>query len=974
MKNCVNHRLIPLVLVFFTVNFVTGEVKSFGQTINMNWSVSEFQPDIKQGGRANTIAVHPTNNDIIFVASESGGLFKSADRGITWRHVNSLPCFFTYSVVFAPSHPNILLVTTGDDFKTAGGGGVWRSTNGGQTWTQATVTLPASITGRLAGYEISIAPDSGAIYVGAAFGALMSSDNGASWTFQDVFGGGDRRVSSILALGGNLVLAGGPRGIRRSTDGGQTWTQPATTAGAVYDLHAFGRSPHSPLQAYVVNSGTQLFYTHDGGNNWTQINSAPSGGGGCGGISFIKAVPRSYLDETLTLRNGLELYYGNRCDLFLLKAPFHPLTGDPIYSGQWQRADIDHGDTRDVAFHSPTLINQPLPLLLGTDGGLHKTADFGATWRYVGGGRDGYNALQITEIKGQFISDIGRHDLYFGTQDNDVRASGDNGVTWPGQLCCEGFFIEAQRLVQSEADSKINTVVCAPCNNVISDPLYSVNTQWRNPPGAGGSNPMVVREPVRFQGVDESSSFSKGMAVTHDLGVSWSGFVSFNEERRDLPKLARPLTGVPNLPAVVYQAYRAPGWAPGNHEINRLMRIESRGAGLSYPSMNNFGGLGITPTMFAWYQVYAVNPGDHLHLMAPDVINQRVMETRDGGNNWTEAPGLTNLVTDSGRLLFNKGIFPNLTAISFSHQLPRGLLAGTSEGAIYQSSDLGANWSRIPGSEKVTFVTSFYWRTLNDVIVSTYGRGLWRLRNLPVIPIVDFGKWCFGPCNISLLRPEEWRRSILIYNGRVTGARIEGDVLQEVFVTTDSSVVFGAESGQSAPAIKVTETNSEVGFSGAPPLPKPPKEGWIIKGLVFDKDNRLAGLIFGDQPMTLAPPESDKDIKGPTEPPSAGKPYIHIVAGRNHGAPTASPGEVIRVTGANFPRDAVLEIAVDGQSSHDQIRTDGQGAFIVQIPAPPEMGMHSVIITTGGGKKTVLDGSMFLVTHLDENKKDKKDQ
>jgi hypothetical protein len=42
--------LLPVLFLFAAV-FGVGEVKSFGQTINMNWSVSEFQPDIKQGGR-----------------------------------------------------------------------------------------------------------------------------------------------------------------------------------------------------------------------------------------------------------------------------------------------------------------------------------------------------------------------------------------------------------------------------------------------------------------------------------------------------------------------------------------------------------------------------------------------------------------------------------------------------------------------------------------------------------------------------------------------------------------------------------------------------------------------------------------------------------------------------------------------------------------------------------------------------------
>src|SRR5690242_9112328 len=40
------------------------------------WTVSEFQPDVPNGGRANTISVHPTDNKQMIVASETGGLFR----------------------------------------------------------------------------------------------------------------------------------------------------------------------------------------------------------------------------------------------------------------------------------------------------------------------------------------------------------------------------------------------------------------------------------------------------------------------------------------------------------------------------------------------------------------------------------------------------------------------------------------------------------------------------------------------------------------------------------------------------------------------------------------------------------------------------------------------------------------------------------------------------------------------------------
>ena len=117
----VRQAVLPIVLnvAFFTVSAAAP----FGG----RFEVSEFQPNIPNGGRADTIAVHPTNDNTILVASESGGLFRSTDRGHTWLHVDSLPVIWTRAVAFLPANPDVIIVTAGEigggiglgDFKVA---------------------------------------------------------------------------------------------------------------------------------------------------------------------------------------------------------------------------------------------------------------------------------------------------------------------------------------------------------------------------------------------------------------------------------------------------------------------------------------------------------------------------------------------------------------------------------------------------------------------------------------------------------------------------------------------------------------------------------------------------------------------------------------------------------------------------------------------------------------------------------------
>ena len=129
---CTNQKLTWLALVASANGTCNPEA----------WVLSAMQPDIKEGGRADTIAVNPTDDKTILVVSESGGMFRSADRGGTWVHVDTLPVFQTNAVAYLPSNPSIVIATAEADYGTANGGGIWRSTNSGANWTQ--VAAPAA--------------------------------------------------------------------------------------------------------------------------------------------------------------------------------------------------------------------------------------------------------------------------------------------------------------------------------------------------------------------------------------------------------------------------------------------------------------------------------------------------------------------------------------------------------------------------------------------------------------------------------------------------------------------------------------------------------------------------------------------------------------------------------------------------------------------------------------------------------------
>jgi photosystem II stability/assembly factor-like uncharacterized protein len=792
------------------------------------WNVAEHQPDLAQGGRANAVAVHPANGDELFVASDGGGLFKSTDRGLHWTHVDTLPVFFTQAVAYVDS--NVVLVSAKADFKTDNGGGVWRSDDGGATWTQRPLPGP---TGRLSAYEISVsAPNA---VVGTSKGVFVSTDGGVSWTHEDPFGGSGE-VFSVLLMPGNpsRIYASGPAGVRLGTIPLGPWVAPASAGiGGVWTVHAFGRSPLSPSHAFLT-TGHSVWRTEDSGVNWTLIPAPPNPGGGCDSMPFIKAAARGAF---------LDLYFGNECKLHRLAVPVDSGgTADfsSVVSGAWQLLGADPSGMRDLA-----LVDAE-PVLLATNRGLHNTADQGLQWSYTGGGRDGYSALQVAEIKGQLVQSEAATDLYFATRDNGLwAADAEAADVYPDPRPGEAFFLEAERTVPSPAESRITWKACNPCKTSQSNRHFANETEWAGPDG-GTNAPVLLKRHQYMQNVPS------GLEWTPDAGTTWHPFASHSEETIGIPTLARPGFGF--IPPIVYQA-----------KETRLLRVLGNGM-VFHPAMTGFGGLGIRETRFAQYAVYGVRGSTHV--IAPDIVNQRMMETTDAGDIWSEMAGLTSLVTDNGKLLFQTEVqddagdplvrAPLVTAVSFSPQDPRLVVIGTQEGGIFVSSNQGQTWSKIAGSEKAPHITSFFWANANTVFLSTYGRGLWKLTNRRIIVADAFDDFC-GSCEVVANdggpgRPP-FDGSVLVFEGSILGVRTDNRRLREVFVTPGSSVLFTGDPKDEQEDIVITESNGKDSFE---PLPKPP-DGWIVTGVVFTTDDVLTGTVFAESEMSLLPPESEKE-------------------------------------------------------------------------------------------------------------------
>ena len=215
----------------------------------------------------NRIVIDPNNNDVVLVAATgplfgSGGergIYKTTDGGRTWKQVLRVDEWTgANDLVISPTNPRILFASTYQRVRNAccmnGGGpgsGIWKSTDGGDTWTRLSGNgLPDGPLGRIA---LDIFRRSGNFVYALIEGPVQGRGGGA--------GGGGR-------AGGGAPAASPTTGLWRSDDGGLNWR--FVNAGNPRPMY-FSQvriDPNSPDRVYL--GGVGMWMTIDGGKSFEQ--------------------------------------------------------------------------------------------------------------------------------------------------------------------------------------------------------------------------------------------------------------------------------------------------------------------------------------------------------------------------------------------------------------------------------------------------------------------------------------------------------------------------------------------------------------------------------------------------------------------------------------------------------------------------------------------------------------------------------
>jgi hypothetical protein len=369
------------------------------------------------GGRVRALAFDPRNANKVFAGTASGGLWISEDGGESWRaNHDFLPNLSVTTIVVDPANPAVMYLGTGEASAGLVGVGAFKSTDSGSTWrylekTSADANFDWRFVNRLA-----IHPGQPQVLLAAlthndrVTGSIYRSANGGlTWT----------RAASLRALDiafdpntpSNALAGLDDGGLAYSRDAGATWTRtgrliaaPSGRGDTARAEIAFARSQPGVVYASIDNAKGEVWRSDDSGATWQKMG-APQHLGPQG--DYDNAIWVDPTDASHVIVAGLDIYQSRDAGVTFIKV------------SDWTIApDSPHADHH--ALVSPPNFAANPALFNGNDGGVYKALNVYSLANGTAG--VGWQNMNIGLAVTQFYSGAGRTAaggrIIGGTQDN----------------------------------------------------------------------------------------------------------------------------------------------------------------------------------------------------------------------------------------------------------------------------------------------------------------------------------------------------------------------------------------------------------------------------------------------------------------------------------------------------------------------------------------------------------------------------
>lgn len=377
------------------------------------------------------IAVDPANSKILLLSAildsapgpkgqnnaANVGIWRSTNGGISWKHVLSGTA--GTDVVFDPANPSIAFAGLGFSSTISG---VYKSTDGGQTWTLLSSGIPTGTTNNIFRVGLGISSDGTHVYAVLDDGGTntlvnssvyVSTDTGATWTAKAIPTNGNQGFYDLYVTvdpsdsTGNTAYVG-EIDILQTTDGGTTWTNLTnSTTGPVHsDQHAL---------VFFSNTSSSYYLGCDGGV-WSGTKAGTFTNLNAGGLN----ITQFYGGSIGEVGPDAQLYGGAQDN----GEDQYPV-GTPTTAKQWTEVfGGDGGDTAVDYTNNAVVYEEYVHLAIS------KSTDGGATWSLA---TAGINPADPSNFIAPFIMSPSNHnELFAGTDHLYITTNGATSWTAPG--------------------------------------------------------------------------------------------------------------------------------------------------------------------------------------------------------------------------------------------------------------------------------------------------------------------------------------------------------------------------------------------------------------------------------------------------------------------------------------------------------------------------------------------------------------
>ncbi len=476
------------------------------------------------GGRVTRIAIDPTNNQRVFLATV-GGIWRSTDGARRWQRVSDDFLAGTFaSVAINPGNQAEVFAGGGDpNFHSAvtSGVGIWRSTANGDpgTWTKVS---PPALDGRVI-YRLRIDPSApNAVYAATSDGVYIGTRSAGSITFARLSGFDAWTTDIAVDFSANprLVYAGVLQASATYSRGvwkydGATWNQrtsgiPTTDSGTI--SLALARSNPAVLYAHVAaastgqlqgayKTGTAAEPPTAGADAWMLV--AGSATLNDGPAAFNSAIEVDPTNTDIVWSGGVNLYRTS--------------DGGTTWSNVASGTDVSypvfaHNDHHAVAFDPA---NSKV-VYVGTDGGLFRSTDTSQTSWHWNNVSHGLNVTQFFKLSSQqSLAGIAAG----GTQDNGVVLTFGNR-TWYQPFFCDGWMVAFDA-----ANASTLYLSCAYFLFILTNPVPGTggsNLTWTLPAGVAIRSPIVTDRTIARAALAVGTNGTNERLLKTTDGVNWS--------------------------------------------------------------------------------------------------------------------------------------------------------------------------------------------------------------------------------------------------------------------------------------------------------------------------------------------------------------------------------------------------------------------------------------------------------------------